>query len=335
MDLPTELRDRIYELCLARTRLFIRPRPHLDRRYSGWKQYDKPEWQLPRVSHQVRYEAAKILFSWNIVILGYRGFDGIDTDMPYGLVHYISRNVVAGSITLDVRGYTRNMLDFIGHGRFVTEVRKFGLGEPSTEPNLTLQLHNLTGMSISVWKSQMMFFRNARYLQVDISHCYCPLGCHRMIKEVVEVISEFSWWKPPELLVVLGVKGKAESKAIIDKVQELLQRAKREHVKGAMHFKAFKPSRHSSTLDRADLEEDLEDQVVQLSSLLTTSNAEPVARENLVGTAKFDALTLESPIDETQSEEGVATSESDLTSGEESMEEEEMSEDNEHSNDEE
>jgi hypothetical protein len=72
LDLSLELREMIYDLCLAVGKVMFaqRPYPDYDRRLEDGKDYRKPVLQLLHVNRQIRKESAKRLFQTNHFILG-------------------------------------------------------------------------------------------------------------------------------------------------------------------------------------------------------------------------------------------------------------------------
>jgi hypothetical protein len=56
-DIPAEIRNIIYELCLIKGKIFPRSRCRSAERYKDLLKYEKPTWHLLAVSQQVRSEA--------------------------------------------------------------------------------------------------------------------------------------------------------------------------------------------------------------------------------------------------------------------------------------
>ena len=71
LDLPAELRETIYELCLVKGTVYLAPRPTFDHRYNGIQPFENPTWALLGVNRQVRDETAKVLLTNNHFVLSY------------------------------------------------------------------------------------------------------------------------------------------------------------------------------------------------------------------------------------------------------------------------
>jgi hypothetical protein len=64
--------------------------------------------------------------------------------------------------------------------------------------------------------------RKLRFLQIDVSNCYCPVGCHRMIAWACYWLKEADFPFPAslEIIEILGTKTYVERKRIISALIE-------------------------------------------------------------------------------------------------------------------
>ncbi|THX82410.1 hypothetical protein D6D05_03869 [Aureobasidium pullulans] len=71
LDLPAEVRNKIYHHCLVVGKVFPRAKPHDDERFKGWMKHRKPQTQLLLVCKQVFLESAPMYFSQNQFVMSH------------------------------------------------------------------------------------------------------------------------------------------------------------------------------------------------------------------------------------------------------------------------
>lgn len=145
------------------------------------------------VNRQVRQEAAKILFSKNHFVLGYKGFDWTSSMYEDYFLHESSLRTLARShirsisTTIDVRPAGGDALDSAYAYRRWAEMNYDW--ELMTAEQRMAATHDESNDTLGCWKSICEQAPEWRFLQIDISNCYCPLGCHRNITEAAKAIA--------------------------------------------------------------------------------------------------------------------------------------------------
>lgn len=271
LDLPVELRDIIYDLCLVRGKVFLRPRPDYDLRYSDYKIFLKPEWQLLQVSHRVRNEAAKVLLSKNHFVVSndstfqyYFYSNRLQIKAHYSLKNLTRRYLRSVSITMDSRNLVCDGLEF------AEALRERIDSDGKTGDERVLSAHADCGRFSTLWLEQCRAFSRVKFLQIDIISCYCPLGCHRMIEEVAEAISYAFWDAIPRIVEICGTKSTNERNMILIDVKKTLQQLGHKDQTGVLRFKAIRLDQDDEEymeLHDYDIEESLEDEQIDIDTL--------------------------------------------------------------------
>ncbi|TIA35604.1 hypothetical protein D6C78_06031 [Aureobasidium pullulans] len=73
LDLPAEVRNKIYRHCLVVGKVFPRRKALADRRIAGFKEYRAPQTQLFLVCRQIFRESAPMYFGLNNFVISYGG----------------------------------------------------------------------------------------------------------------------------------------------------------------------------------------------------------------------------------------------------------------------
>ncbi|KAK4543885.1 hypothetical protein LTR36_004659 [Oleoguttula mirabilis] len=222
VDLPPELRNVIYELCLAKGKVFLRPRPTYDQRYEGYEHFDRPDWQLLSVSRQVRTEAVAVLTSHNHFVISYEhdgwepflGPNGHHAKIPMAckqvaLATHVRKHLNSVSITFELRNMVGDAVRLARYGRSLSDSED---GEASV-----LHTHERIGDLCGQWwqLAKRAACPNLRFLQVNIANCLCPIGCHRLIHEAANAIRETSFGRRLEVIEILGTVSSSERTAFI------------------------------------------------------------------------------------------------------------------------
>lgn len=287
LDLPAELRNAIYELCLVKGTVYLTPRPEYDHRYNGTEPFETPEWVLLRISHQIRTEAAKILLGENHFVLShdYRSEDKFWS--PFALSPFILSSIAdegranrlrnsfpamvwshlkSVSITIDLRTIASDPIKIASilqqQNRDVT-----GL----TPDQRTLRAHAESDDYTDIWRNMCRFFFGIKYLEIDITNAYCPLGCHRYVDIIARILEQsISMTRCPAILVFLGTKIKAERARLRDSVRNGLKRAPfYEERVGSLQFKTVPCAGDCSVLHSCDVEDDLGNEELSFQELLS------------------------------------------------------------------
>lgn len=254
LDLPAELRDVVYDICMTRGKVFIRPRPRRDGRYTGFEDFERPDWPLLLVSHQVRQEAAKVFMSRNHFVLSHDicsttlllsspGETRLRSD-PYLLKRLAQRHMRSVSVTLDIRSFIEDPLSFASSvGEELRRVWPGSLQNLTTDER-ALEFHHRCALLNDSWGYQCASFTNVDHLEVDITNCICPIGCHRMICAVASAITcaYRNVRAIPKLGVVeiLGVQNTTELGIIERAVRDALRHQRPDDRKRLLRFKACK-----------------------------------------------------------------------------------------------
>ncbi|KXT01811.1 hypothetical protein AC578_2001 [Pseudocercospora eumusae] len=289
--LPIELRDRVYDICLAVGKVFLPPFLAGDVRLEGRREYKRPQWQLLAVSKQVRWEAAKRLFACNLMVLS-AGFGSKDGT---------ARNPWMTRVFLPSDPTTMWRSSFEGLKRkFLTKVSvsfdiRCGDGLQKAIITRMVSRHGRTAAdegdcrSISaplIWRDMLKYSFSPvlRHLQIDLtncySNCYCALGCHRQAYlaagtiygnqlmpislETLEILGTQTAKERRQLTATVKFKRQANplsSTRILDQCQEKHAETV-ENGKFAIRFKAFKTPTDFSSF-RFYAHEDLGDETIE------------------------------------------------------------------------
>ena len=214
----------VYERCIVPGKLFLRPRPRNDRRYEGSKSYARPEWQLLLVNRKIRKEAAEVLFTMNLCVFNYAGIEWSKLDentVPSSTLGDLALDrlmwnyVKSASITFDLRGLvSEDALDVVNQCRL--QCLKLALKPKWTSRSMGDRMekaHKKVCRYIEVWDGIMDLVALRRFLQIDVSNCYCPTGCCRLVKNLDSVIDTL-WWVFEEgitpTIEIVGTGSRAE-----------------------------------------------------------------------------------------------------------------------------
>ncbi|KAK3710691.1 hypothetical protein LTR37_010110 [Vermiconidia calcicola] len=171
------------------------------------------------------------------------------------------------------------LADVMRRGLRATQHR---LPNNATADDRALRAHDSTGMvsvMYSAWADMYRAFAMVEFLQIDLSNCYCPLGCHRLIEEAANAITmgfRYPYYPCdkatlPTELEILGIKSTQERSDIVDDIKEVLGIASYTKRKCILRFKvALRDTEcdgEGLLLDSCDVEEGLEDEEIDLSTL--------------------------------------------------------------------
>ena len=265
----------MFDLCLVRGKIFLRPRPFADRRYVGHESYGKPEWQLMLVNHQIRREASKVIFSENSFVLNYNGLEWEKCciwprhQLSLSLLILAQRHMRSASISLDVRGLADDTLSLAHVCRADAENRLVNQAwDMMGYEERVMAVHRDFESKATQWDDIFSNMPVLQFLQLDISNCYCPLGCHRLIDEVtmtIELCMDLSEVKEVE---TLGTKTEVERDRVFPAVASVLRGISKEKRKRViLRFKAFDTGSDlvpTQLLDNYDLEDGLGDEETTL-----------------------------------------------------------------------
>ncbi|KAK3723236.1 hypothetical protein LTR37_001959 [Vermiconidia calcicola] len=306
LDLIAESRNGIYELCLVKGKVFLKPHSRYDIRFMDSGHYEKPAWSLLRVCRRVRNEASAILSSQNHFVLSHESCS--DKSSPFWIPpqptpHYPRRhrlgqlnrcNLQLVSITMDIRTLGLDPL-------LVADFARKGLGRTRSG----LPFHNPmsremgdTGYSDLIntgkhtWIAMCKTFATVKFLQIDLSHCYCPLGDKRLVRTAASAIATGFRTSSlsnrvadlPAEIEILGTKSKDERLDIADIINNALEKELCEAHKCILRFKVVERV-GEVLLDWRDLEHGLETEVIDLS---TYTNSGPYSLELAAAYERFE-----------------------------------------------
>ncbi|EME78771.1 uncharacterized protein MYCFIDRAFT_83873 [Pseudocercospora fijiensis CIRAD86] len=292
LDLPPELRDQIYDICLSVGKVFLPPFLAGDVRLEGRREFEKPKWQLLLVSKKIREESAKRLFSCNLMVLSAALGSKDDTACNVWLIRVWSPFTHLRKWPLSFRHLKREFLTKVSIAfdmRCEDKLQSACLTKPVWTPNGTLARphHDTLLQKTLTWKYMLHCSMGPalRHLQVDLTNCYCDSGCHRLTSTAAALLVHDNKDLPIKLEVIeiLGTQTADERRELTgalgfeftEDVNENELRFHRndsgqsiDHGKLTMRFKAFKiPSNISSFRWSSHLNfyqhEDLGDEVIE------------------------------------------------------------------------
>lgn len=270
----------VYELCLSRGKVFLplnRYNPS-DMRHLDYQDTPKPEWQLLSVNRQMRQEAAKTLFAHNQIVLA-PDTNQLLLDNGGGppeehsiKIRDLAKHYLA---SISVAWAMENYLDksvpmsrYLWHDRVPTH---------SADERI-LATHNDSKTYTGGWRREfaMTLTSNVRYIQLDVTDCYCILGCCRMIEQMSNTVdhtksafgADLVYPDTLEVIEVTGTKTQAERRSIAEALARGLWKqapAGGPYKKLTLRFRKFVLSEDSEV--RAVMEyglEEMEDQDVDM-----------------------------------------------------------------------
>ena len=212
LDLPDNVRTRVYTHCLVVGKVFPRLRsltdldmcrPLLIALSSNYcrdaRDFDRPETQLLLVSKTIRKEAAQIYFSKNHFVISPGSYTWPWAQhhscwpKPAGslsLEQLASEYVRSISIPFDMRNYdTAKLREAIDE---LDDSPEFLKGLMSEE--LMEEFHRTGDIALVEWTWEGIYWgrilpMKLDHLELDILYTYCILGCHRRIDELCGMLS--------------------------------------------------------------------------------------------------------------------------------------------------
>ena len=239
LDLPAELREAIYDLCLVRGTVCPARCTRYDHRYDNIEPSEEPEWALLLVNRKIRHESAKILLSKNHFILSYVYISSSHSDWSAAHPNFFAthrsahlpdretlsferlaqRHLKSVSVTLDLRGLACDALGFINVTGF------WMVRDSRPEAQRTEESHEVAKELTTQWTDACLACRGVEFVQIDMSNAYCPLGCCRYYHEAATSIAmSFNIRSPAKVLEVVGADDEEERNAIKASVQRCLKR---------------------------------------------------------------------------------------------------------------
>ncbi|KAK4626919.1 hypothetical protein CLAFUW4_05204 [Fulvia fulva] len=180
LDLPRELRDIVYEFCLAKGKVFLPQQSHdeYDVRYLDRDSYEKPELQL--LTNQVILTAND-----HQHLLSYGEAYERDSQLSLANVSQLSLADLAHRYLTNV-SIALNQSNFRdGIERRKVTMRRFAQQTGDKKARI-LDDHFAWSeyMYAIIWKDWLdaIFVRPMKHVQIDVSNCYCHQGCCRLAK---------------------------------------------------------------------------------------------------------------------------------------------------------
>jgi hypothetical protein len=165
LDLPAEIRNKIYRLCLVVGQAFPRSNLIEDDCEDDAIEFQKPQTQLFQLSRQIFAEAAPIYFAENKIVISHGHLPWSHDRSYYGskpVSKVAHQNLRSLSITFDFRdGWV-----------FPSELR-----ESHSDGD---QMHEEALWEVWCETLELLKLLNLRVLEVSLQNCYCGF-CHRRL----------------------------------------------------------------------------------------------------------------------------------------------------------
>jgi hypothetical protein len=172
LDLPAEIRNKIYRLCLVVGEVYPRRNPEDDRRLDNETDYEAAETQVFQLCRQIFAEAAPIYFAENKFVLssGSLPWSHRTSDFRYKPLSKVAHsNLRSLSITFDLRDAQILPSDLISTN----------YGDSAFEQALLRQWRQIV---------DLVKHLDLKLLEVSLANCYCAF-CHcRMTHDAVEYL---------------------------------------------------------------------------------------------------------------------------------------------------
>ncbi|KAF2170107.1 hypothetical protein M409DRAFT_19713 [Zasmidium cellare ATCC 36951] len=236
--LPAKIRVMIWGLCVAPGKYFLKPRPTHDRRYKDMEEFFEPEWQLFLVNRLVRAEALEVFFRENHIVVNDEPRCRLLLEQPWtdgagqAFSLFSAKHMTSISVSFDMRGLSAPSSNPLTWANSLRQPATFLLNVPNaTWAALTLQqrmeyAHDILSANVSFAWSQILLHATGslswsppsalRFLQIDVTNCYCRQGCCRAVARAAEGLARCRFEESLEKIEILGTKTEAERNLFID-----------------------------------------------------------------------------------------------------------------------
>lgn len=265
LDLPKDIRVMIYDLCLVRGRITIRnpikdvcmaphdprePEKKESRCEVPRKDFDIPSQTLPlqlfQVNRQIYCEAAPIFLSKNHFVIPHtqgdfptfknrRSTKGVFVyeGMAKQYIRSLSISLHCHTYDSDLEGSVRD------RGYLDRKSQLPGTWGTETEAEWLQRVHDdsIDNLCYSAWSGlkDAVEVLTLKYLEVDLTDCYCGFSCHRL---VLNALYEFWYWAPgpPDLTEIIGTASDEERQSI----RQLLEPTEEDGVMPKIRFRNYR-----------------------------------------------------------------------------------------------
>ncbi|KAK4543928.1 hypothetical protein LTR36_004702 [Oleoguttula mirabilis] len=219
ISLPAELRDIVYDMCVAKEKIFVRwssKAASFDVRLERYQRQEEslpepPQLQVLRLSKQIGIEALKRLLSTNTFYIMPAHHHVPDFRKISSILHGNSDG--AGdlpatrlSVAFDTRQY-----DFNTHYELNLEhVHSDHERNPNQSGSRRREHQHdraVTSLFDEEWEWLVCGIHGTKcsYLEVNLQNCFCPCQCESLVYRVVERLSHFGRRGGPDAIRFLGV----------------------------------------------------------------------------------------------------------------------------------
>ncbi|KAM3425673.1 hypothetical protein BST61_g7615 [Cercospora zeina] len=226
--LPPEILDKIWGYCVAPGRVFLtNTKSRFDIRFGDFGCYEKPHWPLLAVNRAIRLQAAKVLFEQNKIVFPYNRTAGdfqnfisnfsdypSDDDDEISLHSLARKHIRSASIAFDLRA---SHSPYVLRGMANMHFRNgSAAGNWHSLPDQArMQRAHTIAMKHTYSSNGMLldvlvgYCPSLKALEIDLTNCYCSIGCCRAVYTAMEFALEVGR-KWPEHVRVLGTKDHTE-----------------------------------------------------------------------------------------------------------------------------
>jgi len=241
LDLPVELRLSVYGHLVLVGKVFYTPDAYsvaTKKRFKNWKLYHAPSLQVLRVCKQVHAEAEQLYLSKNLFVLpdfcylrepfrnpANASATGFNDRIPFQERWLFSRNALRYLKNLVISFNTRQPSP-VTLGPDWTRYERIGAiaGYDAMDETARRDYahdHACEGL-LDIWVYMVEALRDnltsdLAYLEIDVTNCYCPLGCCRMLDGCYEMLP-FRRGTPKQT-VFNGVRNQAEEHEILRRIE--------------------------------------------------------------------------------------------------------------------
>lgn len=239
LDMPRELRDMVYMLCVGHGKIFFPTSWNGDTRYADRGEYEKPHLQVLAINSQTRAEAMEVLFGHNQIILSdvrdqqlfyIRCWDHSRT-LKNQMQYFSAKFLTSISIAIDMRSNSLLPLEACVD-RAIDVKHSISSGASSSNADRTALAHEIESdgpdetwalIANAAHKSPKL-----RHLQLDLTYAYCSLGCCRPISKIVSFLGAFVLCKKRhpalESVDILGLHTDLEQEKMSCAIRSLVKR---------------------------------------------------------------------------------------------------------------
>lgn len=201
VQLPPEIRNKIYRYCLVVGEVYPRPRHDEDDRFDSRSKFERPQTKIFQLCRQIFEEATPIYFAENKFVLSYGQwpwFRHAITIRARNTSGMAQRNLRSLSISFDLRD-----------GQSLPHALQTGSNDDDFEDHLFRRWRG--------FENSLLRLTNLKLLEVSLENCYCAF-CRRRLADVATSCLMRGIELSPARVVLRGLSSSDEVSLVRDTI---------------------------------------------------------------------------------------------------------------------